>query len=479
MENKEPQIILPTEIKISESEHKPERKMWRRIGLTIVVLFIILAGFGLARFYMQEKAITNLSETGSDEYKTYVEAIDKISDQWLVIKDQMEAKNSSQEDIILAEKDFINSLGSTILLKIQFESSLSDIEQEAIARKLQKLVTDDKKSSFIADKTCEYSEEQLPLQDFFVGATLKFKKPMVYLEDDNEKGCSPNMIKAHYTLWSVESWNSILFDKSKIIEHPVSPETTFVVAGRLLVKRGGLFANETEHYILRDSNGKISVPSSDIFDQDFRGKIGESGSELYNEDAYVGHIVSDVTSGGVWIQGTQVPKEVVEANTLKLRTSFESTLSKRDEFMRRIMFAIDEGKIVDYTNEELMENDVAQDLYTSENGEVINNFGGKVYLKKDGDVVSVVFDKIPKGEECYQFYYINDPKIYGFKESYIDGTLEVYDFSGSKSWNPIISAFKQKVCYSGKETVTIEFKGTINDIKKQARFMREMKKPRY
>ena len=90
------------------------------------------------------------------------------------------------------------------------------------------------------------------------------------------------------------------------------------------------------------------------------------------------------------------------------------------------MLAIDDGKIVNFTNKELVDNDLGKDLYTYQNGEVINNFGGKVSIKKSGDNVSVIFEKIPKGEECYQFYYINDPELYGFKESYIDGVPVSY-----------------------------------------------------
>ncbi len=104
----------------------------------------------------------------------------------------------------------------------------------------------------------------------------------------------------------------------------------------------------------------------------------------------------------------------------------------------------------------------------------------KYQSKKNGNAVSVVFEKIPAGKDCYEFYYMNSPKIYGFEESFIDGVLERYDLNGSNVWNSAShESFKQKVCYSGKETVTIEFRGKLNKIKEQASFFKKLNTPRY
>ncbi len=463
---------------------KHKLKLWLKILLTIVGVFVVLAGVVAATYYMQERAIAHLDKNGSAEYKQYVEFINKINEGWPAIEAEVKAKGSSPQEIELAKKDYLNFMGSTILLKAQLESSLSDIEKKAILQKLVQLGIDNK-STLTKNTGCEYTEQELPLQDFFIGATLKFKKPMMYVDwaDEKKKDCSPLLSATKFFLKSTSAWDSTIFDKDGITVHQIDPSTTFTVEKRILVKRGGLFGEDHERYILRDSNGIVSAPAFFyIFDQDYKGETaddGEIGSELYKDGKLVGHVVSDIRSSGVWIQGTQVPKEVIDAHTPPKPTSFPGTTSKRTEFMERVMLAIGDGKIINFTNKELMDNDLGKDLYTYQNGEIINNFGGKISLKKNGDNVSVIFEKIPKEEECYQFYYINDPELYGFKESYIDGVLEQYDFTGSKNRNPIIEAFKQKVCYSGKETVTIEFRGNINDIKQQAGFIKRMNTPKY
>lgn len=454
---------------------KHKSKMWLKIVLIIIGILIAISGTIVTKGYMQKRAIANLEKTGSPEYKQYLASVDKIEEQWLSIEAEMKAKGSNTQEMALAKRDYINFIGSTLFLKIKSESSLSDIEKKAIFKKLLHLAIKSE-SALTKDSGCEYTEQELALQDFFVGATIKFKKPMIYVDwkEEKKKECSPILSSAKYFLFSREAWGNIVFDKTGIVEHPIDPSTTFTVEKRILVKRGGLFSKEMQHYVLRDNNGVISVPPFYIFDSDFDGKMGESGSELYQGNRHIGHIVSDIRSGGVWIQGTKVPKEIVEANTPKRPTSFESVTAKRGEFIERVMFAVDEGKLVDYSNQELIANDLAKDVYTYKEGEVIHNFGGKVYVKKNGDYVSIIFENIPSGEECYEFYFINDPAINGFKESYIDGVLEKNNASSSE-----IEEFKQKVCYSGKKTVTIEFRGNINDIKEQAAFFRRINTPKY
>jgi len=303
---------------------------------------------------------------------------------------------------------------------------------------------------------------------------------MLYLDWDNpnEKGCSPIRAQADYLLVSVESWSSTIFDKSDIEEITIDPSTTFTVEGKILVKKGGLFSDEREHYILRDSNGVVSVPSFLVFDSDFLED--ESGSHLYKDNEYVGHVVQDVSTGVVWIEGNEVPPEVIEANNPKRPTTFETTLAKRGEFVRRIMFAVDEGKLTDYTNAELIDMDIADGLYEYTNGEIIHNFGDRVSVSKNGSSISILYEGIPS-EECYRFYYINDPGIQGFEETFVGGVLEYYEGgTGSGNLNQLVEEYKQRVCYSDdNDTVNIEFRGNVADIKKQADFYRRIETPRY
>ncbi len=431
----------------------------------------------------------DLDINGSAEYKTYVESIDKIGDQWAATEAQMKAKGSSPEDIELAKREFFQFFASTLLLKIKFEgTTMSNREKEAVASKLQQL-SKDININLSVDTGCEYTEQKLTLQNFFVGATLKFKKPMVYVDwkEEQAKYCSPSYASAkYYSLESASQWNSTIFDKEGrgIKDYKIDPSVTFKVEGRFKLHSRSLFSEgNRDHYIIKDSNGVISiVPFFDIFDQYYKTDTvddGEAGAELYKNGQYIGYVVSDIHSGGVWIHGAPIPQDVIDANTPEIPTSFTGPTSKRTEFMQRVAVAIGDGKIVNYTSQEIINSDLGKDLYTYKDGEVINDFGGKITIKKNGDKVSVIFDKIPKGEDCYEFYYINDPETYGFKESYIDGVLEEYDFTNSKNWNPIIDAFKQKVCFPANGTTTIEFRGNINDIKNAALWIKKRYDPKY
>lgn len=468
-------------------EHKS--RLLLRVSVFIGLILIVLIATGTFLYFKETRDIAKLEITGSAEYKQYIESIDKFNEEWGKTKTQMEAEGSSAEDIALAQRDFFEFVGSTILLKIQLgDTNLTDDEKKGVILKLAGWVKNNP-SIVDVDSICEYTEKELPLQDFFVGATLKFKKPMVYLDwkEEQEKYCSPSFAAAkYYSLESASQWDSTIFDKEGrgIKDYKIDPSVTFTVEGRIKLHSRSLFSEgDNDHYILRDSNGVISVvPFFYIFDQDYKGDTagdGEIGSELYKDGKLVGHIVSDISSRGVWIQGGQVPQEVIDANTPKRPTTFETPLAKRDEFIRRVMFALEEGKIVNYTSKELIDNDLAKDLYTYKNGEVIHNYGGKVYMKKVGNMFSLVFEKIPKGEDCYYFYWMNDPNIWGFEETYIDGVLETYNLAGSKNWNPIYEAFKQKVCYSGKESMTIEFRGDVNEIKKEAGYRKKSEMPKY
>ncbi|MFZ2523399.1 MAG: hypothetical protein WAW92_03375 [Minisyncoccia bacterium] len=491
MENQQPQQFIPPILTNSPEplQEKPKKSLWIKIILGILGVLIIGVGYFTFKYSIQEKQIAYLETSSSAEYKGYVESINKISDEWTVVETRMKAQGSSIQDIESAKREFLEFIASTILLKIKLEkTTMSEAEKSGIVKKLAQL-TSEMKIDPSVDVGCEYTEQELPLQDFFIGATLKFKKPMLYIDWKEEKAkyCSPSFAVAKYaSLESASQWNSTIFDKEGrgIKDYKIDPSVTFTVEGRIRLHSRGLFnERDIDYYILKDSNGVISVvPYFYIFDQYNKEDTiddGESGAGLYKNGKYIGYVVSDIRSGGVWVHGTQIPKVVVEANTPKLPTKFETPISKRDEFIRRVMFALEEGKIINYTNKELVDNDLGKDLYTYNNGEVVNNYGGKVYMKKVGNMLSLIFEKIQKGEDCYFFYWMNDPEIWGFKSTYIDGVLEEYNLAGSTNWNPIYEAFKQKVCYSGKENVTIEFKGDINEIIKKAEYRKKSEMPRY
>jgi hypothetical protein len=491
--DEQPSIPLNTPPIVTPPPEPKENWFLKHVGLLSIVSILLLVVVAGSVYWwkeirqadqLQQQAATDefadLEVNGSAEYKSYVESINKIGDQWGATEAQMKTQGSSTEDIELAKRDFFEFFATTLLLKIKFEeTALTDREKLAIGSKLQDLAKDIN-IDLSVDPGCEYTEQKLPAQDFFVGATLKFKKPMVYIEwpEEQKKYCSPIMSSTRYWIQSTESSGSFAhYDEVKT--HPIDPSTTFTVEGRVKLHNRGLFGGEDrDHYILKDSKGEITVPAFFyVFDQDYKGQTaddGEIGSELYKDGKLIGHIVSDIKSGGVWIQGTQVPQEVIDANTPKKATSWPTTTAKRTEFMERIMFAVDEGKLVNYTSKELIDYDLGKDLYTYNNGEVIHDLGGRVYVKKNNDLVSVVFENIPKGEQCYEFYYINDPELFGFGESFINGVLE-----NSGGTTQSINEFKQKVCYPATGMVTIEFRGSISSIKADAKSWRAQYTPKY
>lgn len=440
-----------------------------------LIIGIVAGGIS---YFVQERVISNLDANGSAEYLEKKEGLNALNEEWTKIQSELVAAGKSEEDIAQSKADFFEFFGTTLLLSIRLDSSLSDAEKKALLRELANTIPKDA-LTVIVDKDCVYTEEILPLPDIFKGTTLKFSKSMLYLDwdDPNEKGCSPIRAQADYLLESADSWGGTIFDKSDINEISIDPNTTFTVEGKILVKRGGLFSNEFEHYTLRDSNGIVSVPPFFVFDSDFLED--HSGSHLYKDNEYVGHVVQDISTGVVWIEGSEVPPEVIEANNPKRPTTFEHTLAKRGEFVRRVMFAVDEEKLINYTDTELIKLGLADGVYEYKNEQIIHNFGGRVSVNKDGSNVSIKYEDIPR-EECYEFYFINDPYVQGFKDTYVDGVLEYYEGGiGSGNFNQRVEEYKQRVCYSGNETVTIEFRGNVDDIKKQADFYRRSEAPRY
>src|SRR3989338_7684564 len=176
------------------------------IGILLLVVIVGSAYWWreIKQTYKFQQVVTDQSAdtkvSYSEEYEKYVESISKIGDQWAATEAQMKTQGSSAEDIELAKRQFFKFFVSTLLLKIQFEgTTMSDIEKQTIASKLQQLFKDIN-IDLSVDTGCEYTEQKLPLQDFFVGATLKFKKPMIYVDwkEEQAKYCSPSYAAAKY-----------------------------------------------------------------------------------------------------------------------------------------------------------------------------------------------------------------------------------------------------------------------------------------
>ncbi len=154
------------------------------------------------------------------------------------------------------------------------------------------------------------------------------------------------------------------------------------------------------------------------------------------------------------------------ANTTKSDIKSTDETLKKSEFIQRITIAIGKNQLTQFTNKELIDLGITSDIYTNNGEQILNGYGGRFYIEKQGQNVDLVFEDIPAKEECYRFYYINAPDIYGFKMTKIDGVIEAYPETSTAA----IESFKKKVCYSGKEKVTIEFIGSIDDIVMSSRY---------
>ena len=435
------------------------------VGGAVLVVSVTAGAYFLTRdgSLARTSNVDSVSSKGTTSAKGMTNA-HTLTDQWSKIESEMRSSGKSEKDIALAKSDYFSIIGSTLVTSIQLDSTLTEAEKKAKLLEVSNLIPKGAVTS--TNNDCPYVEEKLPLQEMFNGASVRFSKPMLYLEwnDTREKGCTPTRAGAKYLLESSKSWNSLIFDKSKIKEISIDPNTVFTVEGRISVTRGGLMNDKREYYIFRDINGVVAVPSYSIFDIDLLP--AESGSNLYRGGKYVGHVVTDMKTQIIWIKEEGVPIEVLRANEFKRSVELDNPISKKDEYLRRVMFAVDENKFKNFTVSESIALGNAENIYEIKNGRIVNDYGGDVEIFHEGAEVSVTFKSIPRGDACYQLYFINDPSILGFSETYIDGVLEAYPEMSSK----VMQEFKDKVCYSNKATMDIKFKGAITKIKEQAVF---------
>lgn len=435
----------------------------RRWGLmTLLAVLISTAAVGEPNDLTSQIDTNKFTASHSEEYDQHLESLNALHDNWAKLETKLRADGKPEEEIARSKSEFYEYMLTIWLTTLGHQSTLSAAERVLLLREIAAVMPKDYVEK--ADRGCAYTEESLPLQDFFEGVVLKFSNPMVYISDpdDDHVNCSPMLKQADYDLWSVESWDNIIFDKSRITEVPIDPSTTFTVEAKVFVKKGGIFGSERERYILRDSNGLVSVPPVRVFDSALLGE--DSGSYLYENDVRVGHVVQD---GVVWLEEDGVPAEVIEAHEPRqLRINFEDADSiwKRYEFLRRLMVAVEAEQLQEYTQSEVIELGLAKYIYEVQQGVIVNDYGGSVDILIEGSHVSVTFGGIPRGEDCFRFYYVNDPRVFGFSETYIDGVLEEYSESSTQS----INAFKEKVCFSDKGLSEITFRGSLSKIQSSA-----------
>jgi hypothetical protein len=461
----------PTEDSGSSDPKQPSTRRKMIVAVIGGIIAIGLIASLLFAFSSPKKVeLSDLDEESIELFEIFDRQLEEL-------RTRMEAEGASEEDILLAQQQFIELIGSTVLLKLQFEGEdLSATEKKRATEGLLAVLSllEEKNPGLLDKPDCAYREEALPLQDFFENGTIVFDRPMIYISDpSDESNCSPTLQSADYELYSVETWNSIIFDKSKITERPVAPGVKYTIEKRIKVIRGGLSGSDFERYVLQGDDGIRVVPTYQVFDRKFSD---HSRPMLYHNDNLVGRImtnldgdISIVDTDGNIIAGE--PEENESSNEPEPQV-FTSELFKRSEYLKRIMLALNKGQLEDFTDQELIDLDLGNGLYTYDQGKVIHGYGGMVEIEKRGEKIYVLYSNVPAENTCYEFYFINDPKIYGFDESWIDGRLESYaDKIGSTSER--VEEFKQEVCYHGKQSVNIEFSGDVSNIQSKAVFFPE------
>ena len=278
---------------------------WVKFFLIVFGLFVVVLGSFAVKYNLQQKAIAGLEKNGSAEYKEYVESVSNIKNEWSLKEDELKAENTSQKDIELVRKDYIELESRALLLKVRLDSSLSDIEKQGILKKMVELGFQNKKT-FTSEISCLYTEEKLPLQDFFIGTTLKFNEPIIYVDwkQEQERHCSASFdVAKYYIMLPVTRWSEFSFDKESagIKEYKIDPAVTFTVEGRFVLHKKDLFYTDSDYYILKASDGIISVVPSFVF-ENLSVNDNKTGPEIFKDGKSIGYIAWDAFSESVWLK---------------------------------------------------------------------------------------------------------------------------------------------------------------------------------
>jgi len=133
----------------------------------------------------------------------------------------------------------------------------------------------------------------------------------------------------------------------------------------------------------------------------------------------------------------------------------------RTEFIKRIIGAIRDGRLIKYSNEELIREGIPTGIYKTEGNFIINDYGGAVWIAKNEEDVRVGFDGIPTGDSCTRFHTMDNHEWRVFERIKInDITIFHSDYSSQKE-----RMLFNDQCRALKKTVDVEFIGRIVDIK--------------
>lgn len=133
---------------------------------------------------------------------------------------------------------------------------------------------------------------------------------------------------------------------------------------------------------------------------------------------------------------------------------------KKIELAKRIAVSISKNELTQFNNKELIDLGIISNIYKNKEDTIFTEYGSNFRIQKLDQEVSLVFEEFPSKEPCYYFYNNNNLSSYGFKITKIDDIVK----QNSDMYSDGTDSFTKKVCYSGKDKVTIEFIGSIEDI---------------
>jgi hypothetical protein len=144
----------------------------------------------------------------------------------------------------------------------------------------------------------------------------------------------------------------------------------------------------------------------------------------------------------------------------KTSANLSNVTLNKSNFIGRIGVAIGKNQLTQYTDKELIDLGITSGIYKNNGDQILDDYGGDIRIEKTGQNVDLVFEGIPAKEDCFNFYFMNSPDTSGFTVTKVDGITEPTRYSS----NSAIDSYKNEVCYSGKDTVSVEFIGSIQDI---------------
>ncbi len=300
----------------------------------------------------------------------------------------------------------------------------------------------------------------------YLGSVVEFQKEWGYEHYED----------SHYTSLVPPKYAATSFDdEGRLLDIPTATRDTPTTMRMVRMEVSTADFGMQLKPIFEDSQGqRFSVYSRELFEGIDEGNVVSNDLKKVNRKPVLlgGFTENSDPLQSRWSQylgnlmyWPMAPVIIYTEMEMTLKKDALAEVNKRSVLAKRVMTAIKKGTLTRYDNDELIEQGLIQDLYTNNGNKIVHGFGGQFLIKKEGETVHLVYEGIPAKDDCYTFYAFNDPRIFGFSETRIDGVENDVPVDSAS-----MEAFKRKVCYSGKKSVTIEFVGSIGNIKRSIDF---------